>query len=140
MAEVWRLKAEALVDITPTDTLIEAGTLTSCDEVDNSTTPWAGAWFEIVFAVAGSSGDYYHIFMKTAPDGTNYNDANATQRQSRQVASVVRLSGGVSQRAVFHVPNLPASKFTLVIGGNASYNQSVTTVNMVRYTRELVAA
>jgi hypothetical protein len=140
MAQIWRLKADTLTDITPGTTFIIAGTVTETDEVDNSATPWTGAWFEIATAAAGSSGDWLHVFIRVSPDGTNYNDANGTQQQARQVASLRRQSGGVAQRHVFHVPNLPAAKFKLVIGEATSYNLDATTVNMLRYTRELVAA
>jgi hypothetical protein len=107
MAQVWRLKPEAYVDISPAG-FVGASGYGLCDEVDNSTSPYQSAWVYVsaaFTAVTGTAG-WFHFAIQTAPDGTNYHDADTLAFQEKVVASL-KANNATAIKWAFYIPQIP---------------------------------
>jgi hypothetical protein len=141
MAQVWRLKPEAYVDISPA-AFIPANDYGNCDEVDNSTSPYNAAWVYVSASFTGAVGTatWVHVAVEKAVDGTNYHDADTWSFQEHIVASL-RVYNVTDISWAFYIPNLPATKFRLkVANGTATAMDLAPVVYIMRVTKELASA
>jgi hypothetical protein len=143
MAQVYRLYP----DTYSTETLALAfqdGYTTSA-EIDNSTEKWQGLWAELTADLSGvlSPGErYIHVsLIGRKTDGTNSEDNGAEAFQQNLVASLKYRGTDAQQKWAFHVPSLPATKFTFWFGNFTDNTMSGTSeLKIMLYTTEVASA